>query len=130
MKPSVRIREQVKTFLEQLAPEPRRRLKLALRALADGDGDTLALREKLSGYHRLRIGGYRVIFRYLPGGVIECVYAESRSLVYKLFEQEMLERLRHEKRGSATTGESVVEEPPAKYSAGRRPKKRTARASR
>jgi mRNA-degrading endonuclease RelE of RelBE toxin-antitoxin system len=96
MKYRVRVREQVKGFIETLAPESRRRIRLALRRLESERGDCLALKEKLFGYHRLRVGGYRVIFRYLPGQVIECVYAEERSLIYQLFEKDFMKRLRHE----------------------------------
>jgi mRNA-degrading endonuclease RelE of RelBE toxin-antitoxin system len=90
----VQVREQVKTFTATLSPESRRRLRLGLRGLETERGDRLALKEKLAGYHRLRVGGYRVVFRYLPGKVIECVVAEERSLVYDLFERDLLERLR------------------------------------
>lgn len=97
MRYKVRVREQVKAFVETLAPESRRRIRAGLRKLEIERGDCIALKERLAGCHRLRIGGYRVIFRYLPGKVIECVFAESRSLVYHLFEREVLSRLRHEK---------------------------------
>jgi mRNA-degrading endonuclease RelE of RelBE toxin-antitoxin system len=120
MKCRVQIREQVKLFLERLAPEPRRRLKLAMRALENETGARLALREQLAGYHRLRVGGYRVLFRYLPGRVAECVFAEERSLVYQLFEREMLERLRHEDRESQARPGYSVEEAPAKNQVKRR----------
>lgn len=96
MKYRVTVREQVKGFVETLAPESRRKVRLALRRLEAERGDILSLKEKLSGYHRLRIGSHRVLFRYLPGKVIECVYAEERSLVYHLFERDFLKRLRHE----------------------------------
>jgi mRNA interferase RelE/StbE len=115
MKYHVQIRAQVKDFLEALAPEPRRRLKLAIRTLESESGDRLALRERLAGYYRLRVGGYRLIFRYLPGRVIECVFAKERSLVYHLFEREMLERLRHEDHSQPDGGDSAVEESPGKY---------------
>ena len=55
------------------------------------------MRESLSGYHRLRVGCYRVVHRYLPDRVIECVFAEERSLIYHLFEQDFLKHLRHER---------------------------------
>lgn len=116
-------------FLERLAPEPRRRIKLALRALADGNGDRHALREHLGGYNRLRIGGYRVIFRHLPGNVIECVFAEVRSFVYELFEREMLERLRREDVGGSGRGESKMEESQSKYRAKARKQRRVAASS-
>lgn len=97
MKYRVQVREQVKTFIETLAPESRRKIRLALHGLESEQGDRLPMREKLSGNHRLRIGGYRVVFRYLPGKVIECVFAEERSLVYDLFEKDLIKRLRHER---------------------------------
>ena len=96
MKYRVQVREQVKGFIETLGPESRRKLRLALRGLESERGDCLPLKEKLSGYHRLRIGGYRAVYRYLPGKVIECVFAEERSLIYHIFEKDLLKRLRHE----------------------------------
>ena len=96
MKYRVQVREQVKGFIETLGPESRKKLRLALRGLETERGDCLPLKEKLSGYHRLRIGGYRVVYRYLPGKVIECVFAEERSLIYHIFEKDFLKRLRHE----------------------------------
>lgn len=96
MKYRVLIRGQVKGFIETLGPESRRRIRLALRGLESEQGDCLPLKEKLSGYHRLRVGGYRVVFRYLPGKVIECVFAEERSFIYALFEKEFMMRLRRD----------------------------------
>jgi mRNA interferase RelE/StbE len=125
MKRRVQVRGQVKDFLDRLAPEPRRRLKFALRALESENGDRLALRERLAGYHRLRVGGYRVIFRYRPGQVTECVFAEERSLVYQLFEREVLERLRHEDQDRLGRDQFRIEEAPTKYRTRRRtPKKK------
>jgi mRNA-degrading endonuclease RelE of RelBE toxin-antitoxin system len=125
MKRRIQVRGQVKEFLERLAPEPRRRIKLAIRALGDDSGARLALKEQLAGYHRLRVGGYCVIFRYLPGQIIECVFAEERSLVYQIFEREMLERLRHEDRGESSERGQILEEAPAKYKVSRRRVRRT-----
>jgi mRNA-degrading endonuclease RelE of RelBE toxin-antitoxin system len=98
MRYKVQVLGQVKAFIDTLAPESRKKIRLGLRGLEAERGDCTALKEKLDGYHRLRIGGYRVLYRYRPGRVIECVYAESRSLVYHLFEREALSRLRHEKK--------------------------------
>jgi mRNA-degrading endonuclease RelE of RelBE toxin-antitoxin system len=98
MKYRVQSREQVNRFFGTLAPETRRKLRQALRELEAEKRDILPLRENLAGFHRLRVGGYRIIFRYLPGRIIECVFAEKRSLVYQLFDREMLEHLRHEKK--------------------------------
>ena len=96
MKYKVQVREQVRRFYETRAPETRRRIREALRALEEESENILPLRERLSGYHRLLIGGYRVIFRYTPGRVIECVYAEERSVVYHLFERDFMSRLRRQ----------------------------------
>jgi mRNA-degrading endonuclease RelE of RelBE toxin-antitoxin system len=98
MKYRVQVRVQVKAFIDTLGPESRKKIRLGLRGLESERGDCMPLREKLDGYHRLRIGGFRLLYRYLPGRVIECVFAESRSLVYHLFEREALSRLRHEKK--------------------------------
>jgi mRNA-degrading endonuclease RelE of RelBE toxin-antitoxin system len=98
MKYKVQLRDQVKEFVDTLAPESRKKIRLALRELETERGNCMPLKEKLAGYHRLRIGGYRVLYRYLPGKIIECVFAESRSLVYHLFEREVLSRLRHEEK--------------------------------
>jgi mRNA-degrading endonuclease RelE of RelBE toxin-antitoxin system len=96
MKYKVQVREQVKAFIDTLAPESRKGIRTGLRRLEIEKGDCIALKERLAGYHRLRIGGYRVIYRYLPGKVIECVFGEARSLVYHLFERDVLKHLRHE----------------------------------
>jgi len=128
MRHRVQVRRQVKDFLERLAPEPRRRLRREIGALGSGKGNRLALREGLAGFHRLRSGRYRVIFQYLAGGVIDCVYAEERSLVYHLFEREILERLRHEGEDEPAEGDPKVGEQSAGF--GPRPKKRRAKLSR
>jgi mRNA-degrading endonuclease RelE of RelBE toxin-antitoxin system len=96
MRYRVQVREQVKGFIDTLAPESRKKIRLALRGLEAERGDCLSLREKLAGYHRFRVGGYRVVYRYLPGKMIECVFAEERSLVYHLFERDFLKHLRKE----------------------------------
>lgn len=83
------IADEVFAFAATLAPEPRRTLKRAILGLANGRGDLRALTDKLSGWHRLRVGQYRVIFRYRPDRVIECAFAEERRLVYELFEAEV-----------------------------------------
>ena len=85
----VKVREQVWKFHSRLGPEERRAIKRGLTQLAHERGDLRALRERLEGYYRLRVGTYRIVFRYLPGRIIECVYLNSRSLVYEVFETEL-----------------------------------------
>jgi mRNA-degrading endonuclease RelE of RelBE toxin-antitoxin system len=87
---SVLISEQVEAFVRCLAPEPRRRLRLAIRALPEGD--VRGLEGRLKDYQRLRCGPYRVIFktRLAEGSPVhECIYAERRSVIYEAFEKMM-----------------------------------------
>lgn len=90
MRTSVKVEAQVEAFVKSLAPEPRRALRQAIKAMAQGKGDVKRLEGKLSGYHRLRVGGYRVLYaeRFAGGQrVIECVFAKERAVVYDLFLQ-------------------------------------------
>jgi mRNA-degrading endonuclease RelE of RelBE toxin-antitoxin system len=86
---------QVVEFVRRLPPEPRQRVRRALRELGRELGDIKPLEAPLDGYCRLRVGGYRVVFAYGRRGTIECVFAEQRSVVYEL----LLERLRDRLRG-------------------------------
>ena len=84
----VNLSAQVIEFFGQLAPEPRKMLRLALRRLEQEKGDIKSLEGKLAGYQRLRSGSHRVIFaRKVRNGrpEIDCVFAEHRSLVYEVF---------------------------------------------
>lgn len=85
----VQVREQVRAFQAALGPEQRSAVKRAIVALATERGDIKALSENLAGYYRLKVGSYRVVYRYLPGLVIDCVYVNERKLVYEIFEAEM-----------------------------------------
>jgi mRNA interferase RelE/StbE len=71
--------------MKRLAPEPRLRVRRALNGLASGRGDIRSLEEELEGYCRLRVGKYRIVFRYGDDGKILCVFIETRALVYQLF---------------------------------------------
>lgn len=84
--PRIEVSPQVAGFLRTLAPEPRRELHSALRALAEGQGNVLELEHPLDGLCRLRVGRYRIVFHYAENGrVIRCDFAERRKLVYELF---------------------------------------------
>ena len=90
----VTVEQQVKDCMATLGMEHRRTIKLALARLANEQGDIKALDEDLEGFYRLRVGPYRVIFRYRPGRVIECVYLNRRAIVYEVFEREVVDKLR------------------------------------
>lgn len=88
----VEIATQVRDFVGALPPVPRNKLRAALRALESERGDIKALEGPLEDYFRLRIGTYRVIFRYHVTGhhrVIRCDFAEKRSIVYEAFQHLM-----------------------------------------
>ena len=84
----VHLSEQVESFLKSLAPEPRRRMRDSLRGLQRGKGDIRALEQELTGFCRLRVGRYRVVFHYVPGKdgpECFCDYAEARDVIYEHF---------------------------------------------
>ena len=90
----VKVRPQVWIFATTLGLEHRRAFKRGVLGLAEEKGDIKALGDKLSGYYRLKVSRFRVIFRYTPGQIIECVFAEERKLIYEIFESEMNRILR------------------------------------
>ena len=90
----VRPSAQVVRFSTNLAPEPRRAVKQALRDLRSERGDIRTLEGVLAGYHRLRVGRFRIIFSYAADDTIEVIFIEERSLVYEVFEAEFIRRLK------------------------------------
>lgn len=96
MRTRVQVEAQVEAFVKSLAPEPRRRLTLAIKALAKDRGDVKRLEGKLAGYSRLRVAGYRIIFAERSNAgerIIDCIYAEKRAVVYELFVRLLSESL-------------------------------------
>jgi mRNA-degrading endonuclease RelE of RelBE toxin-antitoxin system len=92
-----KVSEQVARFVRSLAPAPRRKMRLAFKALAAGRGDIKALEGALTNYSRLRVSSYRVILFYRDSNHIECIFAEHRSIVYEIFENVLRERLGRER---------------------------------
>jgi mRNA-degrading endonuclease RelE of RelBE toxin-antitoxin system len=85
---------QVVDFVRRLPPEPKQRLRRALRGLGRGQGDIKPLEPPLEGYCRLRVGGYRVVFAYGSRATIECIFAEQRGVVYEMLLERLRDRLR------------------------------------
>ncbi len=81
-------------FARRLAPEQRRATKAALRALREEQGDIQPLEGNLAGYYRLRTGKFRLSFRYSSSATIEAVMLEERGIVYDVFAEQFLARLR------------------------------------
>ena len=95
MKTKIRVATQVEAFVKSLAPDPRRRLRLAIKGLAGGRGDIKSLEGNLAGYCRLGVTGYRVIYKERAERgvrVIDCVFAERRALVYEIFARLLIEQ--------------------------------------
>ncbi len=86
--------EQVAAWLIALPPQTKRRVRLALRSLAKGKGDIKGLQGPLEGFNRLRIGGIRIIFRQVSGTEIQLEYANTRDVVYELYERILENRKR------------------------------------
>ena len=89
----VRLSAQVVEFVRAQAPEPRNRLRRALRDLASEAGDIKPLEGPLQDYCRLRVSAYRIVFRYATSKTIECIFAERRNVVYEVFVEAVIERL-------------------------------------
>ena len=95
MKTKIRVATQVEAFVKSLAPDPRRRLRLAIKELAEGRGDIKSLEGNLAGYCRLGVTGYRVIYKERAERglrVIDCVFVERRALVYEIFARLLTEQ--------------------------------------
>ena len=96
MKTKIRVERQVEDFVKSLAPEPRRRIRLAIKALGSDRGDIKPLEGKLSGYSRLRVSSYRIIFKersHAGQRIIDCIFAERRSLVYEIVASLLAEQM-------------------------------------
>ena len=84
--------DQVADWLCALPPQTKRRVRTALRALSKGKGDIKGLQGSLEGFNRLRIGCIRIIFRQISGKEILLEFANTRDVIYELFEQILWER--------------------------------------
>lgn len=97
--PAIRVdlADQVVAFVRRQPPESRHRLRMALRKLAHEQGDIRALEGPLSGFFRLRVAAYRIVFAYAVGKdgrrAIQCIFAERRSVVYMLMEEMLRKKI-------------------------------------
>ncbi|HEX3889365.1 MAG TPA: hypothetical protein VHX90_00825 [Verrucomicrobiae bacterium] len=95
MKTKVSVEAQVESFVKSLAPEPRQKLRAAIKGLADGRGSVKSLEGNLAGYSRLSVAGYRVIYKERAERgerIVDCVFAERRALVYEIFVRLLTEQ--------------------------------------
>ena len=89
----VRTSPQVDSFLQTLPPDAKHKLRQAIGNLAYGKGALRSLENELSGFSRLKLGRYRVVFCYVKPMTIDCVFAEERKLVYEVFAALLKENL-------------------------------------
>jgi mRNA interferase RelE/StbE len=82
----MKVADQIFNSVKRLHPAQRRAIKAALRSLEAGTAaDILPLSDELEGFYRLRVGKFRVIFRYLNGREISCEFMDARDTVYERF---------------------------------------------
>jgi len=82
----VRFSDQCVDALRQLHPDARKGLRKALADLDAGKKrDVAGLAGKLAGFSRLRVGKYRIVFRYDEAGELVAEFLGPRNLVYEQF---------------------------------------------
>jgi mRNA interferase RelE/StbE len=82
----MKVADQIFSYVKRLHPAQRRAVKAALRSLEAGTAtDILPLSDELEGFYRLRVGKFRVIFRYLDNQEISCEFIDARDTVYERF---------------------------------------------
>jgi mRNA interferase RelE/StbE len=79
--------DQVAKWLRNLPPDPKRRVRAALKGLESWQGDIKPLQGELEGFYRLRVGGYRIVCRMTNRSLVRLEYAETRDVVYEAFRQ-------------------------------------------
>jgi mRNA-degrading endonuclease RelE of RelBE toxin-antitoxin system len=79
--------DQVAKWLRNLPPEPKQRVRTALKGLERWQGDIKPLRGELEGFYRLRVGGYRIVCRKISGALARLEYADTHDVVYEAFRQ-------------------------------------------
>jgi len=82
--------EPVQLWLRGWPPATQQRVRRELKALAAGRVrglDLKPLRRQLEGFHRLRVGDYRIVYHLEPGPLVRLDYADIRDFVYDTFRQ-------------------------------------------
>ncbi len=79
--------DQVAKWLINLPPEPKRRVRAALKGLERWQGDIKPLQGELEDFYRLRVGGYRIVYRLVSRSLVRLEYADTRDVVYEAFRQ-------------------------------------------
>lgn len=89
----VEMAQAVRDLIPHLPPELKRKVKAALRSLAEDPYQAKELKEELTGLRSYRIGRTRLILR-IAGPVVEVVAFGPRSDIYERAAAELSARLR------------------------------------
>ncbi|MGH7963247.1 MAG: type II toxin-antitoxin system RelE family toxin [Candidatus Binatia bacterium] len=89
----VEISRAVRDLLKHLPPELKRKVKVALRSLAEDPSQAKELKEELAGLRSYPIGRTRLIVR-IVGAVVEVVAFGPRSDIYERAAAELSTTLR------------------------------------
>lgn len=82
----MQVADQIREYVRHLHPDQRGAIRRALDDLSAGRArDIRPLSDDLEGYYRLRIGKFRVIFRYAGKDDLVCEYLGVRATVYESF---------------------------------------------
>ncbi|HEX7926039.1 MAG TPA: type II toxin-antitoxin system RelE/ParE family toxin [bacterium] len=79
----LRIAPRIARRIAKLHPDVKRRIRDALVDMARAPDAGKPLRDELTGQWTWRVGRYRVIYRIVPGGIIDIVTVGERRTVYE-----------------------------------------------
>jgi mRNA interferase RelE/StbE len=85
----LRVPDEVRDAIGHLPPDTKRKVRAALVAVLNEPNIGEPLRDRLSGYRRIRIGRWRVVYRE-RGRVVDVFAIGPRATVY----EDLLARLR------------------------------------
>lgn len=93
----VRVPNEIRDLISRLNPDTKRRVRAALEEVVDDPDTGMALAGQLAGYRRIRIGGWRIVYR-VERTTIQIHAIGRRSTVYA----DLIARIEH--RGTASKG--------------------------
>lgn len=91
----LRVPDEIRDLIRRLSPDTKRRVRSALDAVIDDPEPGMALFEQLAGYRRIRVGGWRIVYREEGRRVIQIHAIGRRSTVYA----DLIARIERVRRG-------------------------------
>ena len=77
----LRIPDEIRDLISHLNPDTKRKVRAALDVVIDDPASGMALSDQLAGYRRIRIAGWRIVYRQV-GTVIQIHAVGRRTSVY------------------------------------------------